>query len=74
MSSEKGIISIGEYIALKQKYKSYPGKLINGQMFIYYDDEWITKKKFDKLVKKPIVPNFTANLNNPDKTKLWIHS
>lgn len=73
-NNERGMISIAEFIQKRNDYFNYPGKIVNGLLFVKYEGRWMPKKEFDKLVKLPITPNFTANLNNCDPTKLWIYS
>lgn len=73
-AEERGISTVSNYVKLKNEYIQYPGRITkDGEFLINYKGYWIHKKKFDKLVKKPIVPNLTANINNPDKTKIWMH-
>lgn len=70
-TGKPGQPSISEYFRLKAFYDSFPGRIINGVMTVYYFGEWISKEEFDKLVTVPKMPDFKANLLNIDRTRLW---
>lgn len=67
-------MSIADYVKAKDEYLNYPGRIINGEMFVLYKGKWIALNEFNQSVKAPCIPNLKANLNNSDRTKLWMYS
>lgn len=66
-------MSVADYIRLKERRKSFPGKIVNGEMFVFCCGEWMPKNVFDELIPKVIVPDFSTNMLNVDRTKMWMH-
>lgn len=71
-TGKPGQLSMTEYFKIKSFWDSFPGRISpDGNMKVYYFGEWISLEEFNKLVPLPSFPDFKANLNNPDKTRLW---
>lgn len=69
----RGLRPINDYVEAKEEYKNYGAKITpQGEMLIQVHGHWISKKEFDQLIKKPFVPDFKVNLENVDKTGLWM--
>ena len=67
------MISVGEYLCAVELYKSYPAKIIEGRMVILFNGSWIDREDFERFEKMPVIPDFKANLNNCDKSKLYLY-
>jgi len=72
-AKHRTFIKVGEYLEKATEYRNYPGRLINGEMFIFFHGNWVTQAELDSVVKKPVVLDFKVNLNNVDKTKDYLH-
>lgn len=69
-----GFPSIREYLAKKYAYDAIPWRIDKGgNLLAYWAGKWITEDELHSFFKKPILPNFTANLLNCDKTRVWQH-
>lgn len=64
---------VSDYLKAKDSYYNAPARILNGNMRVLWENEWLTLEEFKSLVKPPIVPKFGANMENPDKTRLWLH-
>jgi len=71
-AAERNTLSISAYLEKMNEYLAYPGRVVNGQLFVLYQGNWISKQEFDKFVKRPIVPTFLSNKNNFDRTMAWM--
>jgi len=69
----RNMITIGEYLKYTEARKQFLGRIAKGKMKILFYGKWITQKQFDKVMPPIIMPDFLANLNNVDTTKLWMH-
>ncbi len=67
--------SVAEFLKVRDVYQNLPGKITaDGELLIDYFGEWITAAELEAVFPRPIVPDFNANLQNVDKTKMWIHT
>lgn len=62
---------IGDYLKKRDEYINLPARIDRHGIKILYKGKWLTKPELDAVFKMPTVPNFTANLENFDRTKLW---
>lgn len=65
--------SIADYLKRRDEYNNLPARINKDGMKILYKGKWMTKEQLEEVVKAPSIPNFTANLSNQDKTKLWMY-
>jgi hypothetical protein len=65
--------TIKEYLNQRDIRANLPGRIIDGAMFVFFNNEWITEQELNDFWPPIVIPNFTADLNNVDKTRLWIH-
>ena len=72
--AHRKIMSIADYIKVKDYRANLPGRIKDGAFYVQYLGEWMLSTDFEKEFPPVVVPDFNANLHNPDKTKLWIHS
>lgn len=71
-ANQRNMPTIGEYLERLYEYRSYPGKIKNGVMFVLFHGHWISKGDFDKVAKAPSLPSLLMDNNNIDKTKSWM--
>lgn len=65
--------TIKEYLNQRDIRANLPGRITNGTMFVFFNNEWIEDSEFKKIWPPLILPNFSADMNNVDTTRLWIH-
>lgn len=69
----RNLPTISDYLKSVSQYHSYPGRISNGKMFVLFGGKWVSKKEFDRLVKRPSVSSFVYNPNNIDGSVKWIY-
>ena len=68
----RGMISISQYIEKKTEREQTLWRLSQGEMMALFHGHWITEKEFNEVFPPVIVPDFSMNKNNVDKTRQWI--
>lgn len=72
---KRNIISVSEYLKVRDERANLPGRINKeGEMQVLYNGEWMGADKFAQQFPPIIVPDFTSNLLNVDRTNIWMHS
>lgn len=69
----KPLPTVEEYLNQRDMRANLPGRITNGIMFVFFNNEWIEDCEFKKIWPPLILPNFSHDPHNCDTTKLWIH-
>lgn len=73
-NSHQQVMAISVYIKRKEDFKNLPGKLIDGVMKVFFNDEWITEGELHVVFPPPFVADFTGDKTNIDTTRSWIYN
>lgn len=69
----KPLPTVGEYLNQRDIRANLPGRITNGTMFVFFNNEWIEDSEFKKIWPPIVIPNFGHDPNNCDTRKLWIY-
>lgn len=64
---------IQRYVEDINEWKNWPGRIIDGKLYVRLHGHWIENSEFLSLCPKPTIPNIRLNPNNCDKSKKWMY-
>lgn len=64
--NEKNRPSVKEYCDKIVEWRSWPGKIINGEPFVVFHNHVIPQQEFLEIQPMPQVENFRRNISNID--------
>jgi hypothetical protein len=65
--------TISQYLNQRDIRANLPGRITNGIMFVFFGNEWISEEQLTAIWPPLFIPDFSANMNNVDTARLWIH-
>ena len=68
----KNSMSVSEYVSRNEERRMCPGKIKNGEMFVFWNGSWVSAEFFNSAIPAPIVHSFLNDVTNIDSTHKWM--